>query len=227
MRFFALMRKELRECLPWVLLAVAFLLAFGFLAMVPRRIEYSHRVFPPGSSVSPYELTNLSSLDSVSMLMFLASVGLCLVLGVRQFWMAHFIRTWGFTLHRSVSRATILWAKLAAATISATFSLGLIWLYFYWYAHESEYFPVPPTTRILIEGWIFIAFGLVVYLGTALSGLSQARWYTTKMLGLAFSVLIFVTIVVQWKLTLAFLALIAGVVILLTQIIDTFLSREF
>ena len=70
-------------------------------------------------------------------------------------------------------------------------------------------------------------FGLVVYLGTALSGLSRARWYTTKMLGLAFSVLIFVTIVAQWKLTLAFSAVIVGVVILLSQIIDTFLSREF
>jgi len=227
MRFLALLRKELRECLPWVLLAVAFLLVFGFLGMIPQRIGHHYRVFSPGSSVSSYGLTRASLLSFVGMLIFLASVGLGLALGIRQFWMAHFTRTWAFTLHRSVSRATILWAKLAAAAISVTFSLGLIWLYFYWYAHRSEYFPVPPTTRVFIEGWIFIVFGLVVYLGTALSGLSRARWYTTKMFGLAFSVLIFVTIVAQWKLTLAFLALIAGVVILLSQIIDTFLSREF
>lgn len=229
MRFLALLKKEFRECLPWVLLAVTFVLVFGFLAMVDERIgiENRYRVFTPGSSVSPYELTSSSSLSFVGTLMFLASVGLGLALGIRQFWMAHFTRTWGFTLHRSVSRATILWVKLAAAAVSITFFLGLVWLYFYWYAHRSEYFPVPPTTRVFIEGWIFIVFGLVVYLGTALSGLSQARWYTTKMLGLAFSVLIFVTILVQWRLTLAFLAIIAGVVILLSQIIDTFLSREF
>jgi hypothetical protein len=229
MRFFALMRKEFRECLPWVLLAAVFVLVFGFLAMVDERtgIENRYRVFPPGSSIAPYELIGTSLLDTVGMLMFFASTGLGLALGIRQFWMAHFTRTWGFTLHRSVSRATILWAKLATAAVSVTFSLGLVWLYFYWYARRSEYFPVPPTTRVFIEGWIFILWGFVVYLGTVLSGLSRARWYTTKMLGLAFSVLIFVTILAQWKLTLAFSAVIVGIVILLSQIIDTFLSREF
>lgn len=231
MRFLALLKKEFRECLPWVLLAAAFVLALGILAMVNERIRieqgYGYRVFTPGSSVSSYELSSASFLSFVGLLIFLASLGLGLALGIRQFWVAHFTGTWAFTLHRSVNRATILWAKLAAAVVSVTFSLGLVWLYFYWYAHRSEYFPVPPTTRVFIEGWIFILFGLVVYLGTALSGLSRARWYTTKMFGLAFSVLIFVTIVVQWELALAFLAIIAGVVILLSQIIDTFLSREF
>jgi hypothetical protein len=230
MRFLALLKKELRECLPWALLAAAFVLAFGFFSMITQRVDgYSYKVFSPGSSVSfsYYEFVSRAPYGPIGVLVFLASVGLGLALGVRQFWMAHFTKTWGFTLHRSASRATILWAKLAAAAVSITFSLGLVWLYFYWYARRSEYCPLPPTIRVFLEGWIFIMFGLVVYLGTALSGLSRARWYTTKMLGLAFSVLIYATILAQWRLTWAFSAVIAGVVILLSQIIDTFLSREF
>jgi hypothetical protein len=230
MRFLVLLKKELRECLPWVLLAAAFVLVFGFFSMINQRIdEYSYKVFTPGSSIpfSYFEFIGSAPCDTVGVFVFLASIGLGLALGIRQFWMAHFTRTWGFTLHRSASRAAILWAKLAAAAVSITFSLGLVWFYFYWYARRSEYSPLPPTIRVFIEGWIFIVFGLVVYLGTALSGLSRARWYTTKMLGLAFSVLIYVTILAEVKLTLAFLAVVVGVVILLSQIIDTFLSREF
>ena len=231
MKFLALMRKELRESLPWMLLAAIFLLIFGSLALwsrtIPQNIAYRYPVFSPGSNINTYQLTKPSLLQPVGSLLFLTSIGLGLVLGGRQFWVAHFTKTWGFTLHRSVSRQTILGAKLAAAIVAFAVSLGTVWLALYWYASRPQLLTAPPTMRIFIEGWIYILLGFVVYLGTCLAGLSRAKWYTTKIFGLAFAVLILVTALVQWKLILAFAAIIAGILILLTQITDTFLNREF
>ena len=85
---------------------------------------------------------------------------------------------------------------------------------------------IPPAFRNFIEGWIFIALGFVTYLGTALVGLSKARWYTTKIFGLGFATLVFFMIF-HWKLSWVFATLIIGAVILLSQITYTFLNREF
>ncbi|GAI48504.1 unnamed protein product, partial [marine sediment metagenome] len=75
-----------------------------------------------------------------------------------------------------------------------------MWVALYWYANRPEVFPIPQTVRVFIEGWIFIMLGLVTYLGTALSSLSTAKWYTTKIFGLAFATVIIVTTLSQWTL---------------------------
>jgi ABC-type transport system involved in multi-copper enzyme maturation permease subunit len=150
-----------------------------------------------------------------------------LVLGIRHFWIPNFTKTWPFLLHRSVSRKTILAAKLTATSIAFVISLGAVWVGFYWYACRPEFSPIPQTLRVFIEGWIFITLGLVVYLGTALSGLSTAKWYTTKIFGLAFATVVIFTILFQWSLVWAFTVIAVSVAILLSQIFDTFLRREF
>jgi hypothetical protein len=126
-----------------------------------------------------------------------------------------------------VSRQTILGAKLAAATVAFVVSLGFVWIGLYWFAGRSELFTVPPPVRIFIEGWLFIVLGLVVYLGTALTALSTARWYTTKIFGLAFATFFIFMIILQWRLGWAFAMAIISIFVLLSQIIDTFLNREF
>lgn len=231
MRFFALLRKELRECLPWILLAAGFLLVLGGVNLWSQMLgsQWSNRypVFSPGTDVDSYRFTRLPIVSGVGALLFATSIGLGLILGVRQFWMPGFTKTWGFELHRSVKRTTILWGKFTAAGISFILSTGLVWTGLYWYASQPRFFAVPPPDRIFFEGWVFVAIGLVVYLGTVLSGLSKVRWYTTKMLALAFSILVLVTVTVQYKLLFAFLSVVAGIVILVVQIIDTFLNRKF
>jgi len=84
-----------------------------------------------------------------------------------------------------------------------------------------------PIKRIFIEGWLFVLLGLVVYLSTALTALSTARWYTTKIFGLAFATVIICATIFEWRLGWAFAAIIIGAVILLSQIIDTISNREF
>ncbi|MHC4337209.1 MAG: hypothetical protein ACYSTG_04565, partial [Planctomycetota bacterium] len=136
-------------------------------------------------------------------------------------------RTWPFLLHRSVNRRVILNAKLTAATAAFIVSLGFAWTLLYRFVCRSEMFTVPPPTRVFIEGWLFVVLGLVVYLGTALTALSTARWYTTKIFGLAFAAVLIVATFSQWHLFWAFVLIIIGIVILLSQVVDTFLSREF
>ncbi len=242
MRFFALLRKELRECLPWMLLAAVFFVVFGGLTLWGQTLQsswaYRYPVFSPGTDVATYQITRDPDVtiytftkwpvvSGTGMLLFLTSIGLGLILGIRQFWMPGFTKIWGFELHRSVTRTRILWAKFAAAAISLFVSAGLVWMGFYWFASQPRLFPVPPPSRVLTEGWIFVMIGLVIYFGTALSGLSLARWYTTKMVGLAFAFLILVTALSQWKLSFAFVSVIIGIAVLVVQIIDTFLSREY
>jgi len=231
MRFSTLLRKELRECLPWMLLAAIALLALGGF-FLHAGIHYGNPSWrysrlSPGTIVQPSLLTYYSILRVTGPLLLLSSIGLGLVLGVRQFWIPHFTRTWPFLLHRSVNRKSILAAKLTATLIAFVISLGPVWVGLYWYANRPEVFPIPQTLRVFIEGWIFIMLGLVAYLGTALSGLSTAKWYTTKIFGLVFAAFVILTTFSQCSLVWVFTVIAVSIAILLVQIFDTFLRREF
>ncbi len=231
MRFLALLKKELRECLPWLLIAAIAFLVIGGLALrlmihsgAPFRYPYR---FSPGSAIGTFRLTVHSPLSTTGGWLFFISIVLGLALGIRQFFIPHFSRTWGFTIHRSINKLTILCAKLFVAAIAFIISLGTVWMVIYWYASLPEILPFPPEPRLFMEGWILIAMGFTVYLGTALAGLSIAKWYTTKVFPLAFVLVIIVTTVSQWKLSTAFAVMLIGSLILLSQIIHTFLNREF
>ncbi len=231
MRFTALLKKELRECLPWLLTATVIFLLFGTVAFqgrARRNDYYSNWQTRPGSKLYAYDFRG-SRLDPqipVGPLLFVTSIGLGLSLAGRGFWMPGLSRTWSFTVHRSVGRMTILTAKICAACISFVIGPGLVWMLFYWYASRPGVSPIPPRGRVFIEGWILIATGLIVYAGAALSGLSSAKWYTTKMFGLGFSLISFVFVLLQRSLPECFIVMIIGFSILLPQIINTFLKKE-
>ena len=232
MRFSALLRKELRESLPWMLLtAIAFLAIGGFFlrqAQLGGWYEWSERYFSSRPVSETYGLQHRRSpLQLIGPVLLLTSIGLGLILGVRHFWIPYFTRTWPFLIHRSVDRTTIFWAKLAAAIITFFISVGAVWVALYSYSCRPERFTMLPIKRIFIEGWLFVLLGLVVYLGTALTALSTVRWYTTKIFGLAFATVIICAIIFEWRLGWAFAAIIIGVAILLSQIINTISKREF
>ena len=233
MRFVALLRKELRESLPWLLLAGLLLLVVGLLtlrasAQFSEGLYWQYRQgIAPGETVNTWQLLRRPWLQLPAMWLAFIAPGLGLVLGVRHFWMPLFTRTWSFLLHRSVPRLTVLWAKLAATIVGFLISLGLVWTGLYWYACQPDLFPIPESRQMLLNGWLYIAMGLVVYLGTALSALSTARWYTTRLFGLAFATLAVFVILLQWHPAwiVALMALTGA--ILLSQTMAAFLSREF
>jgi len=232
MRFSALLRKELRESLPWMLLAAIIFLAIGGFFLREAQLygiyDWSEMYFSSRPLTETYGLqSRRSPLQLIGPVLLLTSIGLGLVLGVRHFWIPYFTRTWPFLIHRSVDRKTIFWAKLAAAIITFLISVGAVWAAFYSYSCRPERFTMLPIKRVFIEGWLFVLLGLIVYLGTALTGLCNARWYTTKIFGLAFATVIICATIFEWRIGWAFAAIIIGAVILLSQIIDTISNREF
>lgn len=231
MRFLALLKKELREALPWLLLA-AFILAFCSAIFIGEYTRW-RRDFDEPATMSPRSPVRMDTfreelqLRDIGTLLLYTSCGLGLVLAVRQFLVPSFLKTWAFTIHRSTSRTTILLGKFTAAIIALILSCGIIWTLFFWYASKPGLFPMPLRQRTFAEGWIIITFGLVMYFGTVLSALSTARWYTTKMFGLAFAGCTFMLLLLQVSLALCLVMIIISLVILVSQIIHTFLNREF
>ena len=231
MKFFALLRKELRECLPWMILAAITLLAIGGFCLrmthAYQSSAWSSDNFSLGLEREYGLVDRYSPLTMVAPVLLLSSVGLGLILSARQFCLPFFTRTWPFLIHRSIARSTIFWAKLTAAVTAFLISLGAVWSLLYWYSCRPGLFPMLPIPRVFVEGWIFIALGLVVYLGTALTALSTARWYTTKIFGFVFAALVIFPVTLQWQIGWALVLTIASALILLCQTINTFLKRQF
>ena len=233
MKFLALLRKEFRESVPWLLLAALILLAIGMLTLRAEvrfnDLEYwSYQPgLTPGVPVNAYRFLHRCRLEWMAMWLAFIAPGLALALGIRHFWVPLYTQTWSFLLHRSVSRLTLLSAKLTATILAFVLSLGIPWSLLYGYACRPALFPTPEPIKMLVVGWLYIALGLLVYLGTALSALSTARWYTTRVFGLGFAALAFLIIVSQWNLTWIAASIILVALILLAQTVETFLTREF
>ena len=233
MRFLALVRKEFREALPWLLLAGLLLLAVGALELrseaeyAQARLSQPPRFSSGSAVIQEYELTRPHLLSGPATWLCLIAPGLGLALGIRHFWVPLYARTWSFLLHRSVHRRTILFAKCVAAVLAFVVSLGVVWTALYGYARRPEVFVVPTPARDLVTGWLYIALGLVVYFGTALSALTAARWYTTRIFGLLFAGLATLTIVSQWNLAWGVALLVLTLLILVSQTVAAFLDREF
>lgn len=233
MRFKALVYKELRECLPYIIGAALLFFVCGFVAMQiainPESNTYRFPTFTPGEHDAynwRNQLFQTSYIQPAGAFLLAFSAALGIALGIRQYRGESNARTWGFLLHHSVNRGTILISKLFIAALSFL-PLLIIWSIFYAYAHDTRYFPIPPIREIFIEGLMFTAFGYVVYLSLAMASMNKAKWYTTKKISIAFGIWMFINLVVQWKLYLGWLTIIIASLILLIQLTDTFLNREF
>jgi hypothetical protein len=227
MRFVALIKKELRECLPWIVLAALAILLIGglFLQELAFREanEWANKNFVSKLGIN----SSYPPLESPAVILFLTSIGLGLVLGLQQYWLPGFRGIWPFLLHRSISRNILLAAKITSGAIAFVISCGFIWTLLYLYSCRPGMFWTPPAFRFYSEGWPLILIGFTAYLAMALSGLSSARWYTTKILALAFAALILIAVLGQWNLIWILATLIAGILIILVQLYDTFLKKEF
>lgn len=227
MRFFALLKKELRECLPWMTLAAIIILGWAGLLLKyqanSQANEWATKTFK--SEVNIYSVH--PPLQDPGVILFLTAIGLGSVLGLQQYWLPGFRGIWPFLLHRSISRNTLLWAKITAGATAFVISCGVIWTLLYFYSCLPGVFWTPPALRFLLEGWLFIFFGFELYLAAALCGLSNARWYTTKIFTLAFAAVVLLAIIGQWRLIWAIAILAIGALIILIQLFDTFLNREF
>lgn len=121
----------------------------------------------------------------------------------------------------------MLGAKLLCAVLAIQVLLGGVWAGVYAYTHTiQEALIRPPYGRVFIDGYIYISFGLMIYLATAVAGLTSTRWYTTRLFSFIWALLIFMC-VVQAQLVVALVWLVAGLVVLMILLGDEFNRREF
>ncbi len=228
MKFLALFKKEWRESAPFVLAAMLALAVLGFGLL---------RVAAPWMAAGVFDDQNHQGREihtyyhypfgEVAGIVWMVSLGLGLGLGVRHFWEPTLTKTWAFQIHRSASRAQILSAKLLCAALAIQVLLGGVWAGVYAYSHVLQQAMIrPPYSRILVDGYIYVSFGLVVYLATALAGLMSTRWYTTRFFCFVWAFLIFMC-VVQSSLAMALIWLVAGLLVLIVLLWDQFKRREF
>jgi hypothetical protein len=229
MRFLALYKKELREALPWLILAVLFLLAIGWYIIHMKAYDqrqWHYGSISNGKVIDSYMIFRTDIMLEPAVLMFFTSIGLGLAVGIRHFWVPDFTRTWQFLIHRSATRSLILSAKLTAA-VTVMLCLSIAWLLLAGYAHVSERVIIPPESGIVGMGIFYSYLGFIVYLGTALCALTAARWYTTRMFGLFFVFVMFIIILSQTNFAFVFCFSVFFLTVLILQIYETFLRNEF
>lgn len=229
MRFPALFKKELRETVPWLILAVLLMLSLGWFMIHTGAISQSqwhYGSIPNGEIIDSYKIFRTDIMLESATLMFFTSIGLGLAVGIRHFWVPDFTRTWQFLIHRSVARSIILSAKLTAAA-TVLLCLSIAWLLLVGYNYISERVIIPPESGIVGLGFFYAYLGFIVYLGTALCSLTTTRWYTTRMFGLFFVFFMFLIILSQTNFTFGFISTIIFFAVLIIQIYETFLQKEF
>ncbi len=230
MRFVALITKELRESLPLVVLLAGIfglvgILIFWICAQHPDHYYYWNK--EPGEFIGFYEFIRAPEpLTGIGPLLLGISAVLGLGLAAQHFGEQDKLKTWAFTIHRSVTRSTILWAKFCTAVIAFVVSLGSIWSLFFFAASKQSVFFCSLKPRIFLEGWIFIILGLIMYFSTTLAVLSKKR-QRARGCGIGFALGLGALTLIQFSLFYSFVILVIGIVILLSQNISAFASREF
>jgi hypothetical protein len=226
MKFIALLKKEFRESLVFMVLAMMAFTAITSLAIRDFGLgggdDYQYYVHN-----SNYRLFHNSPVNEIGDILMFTSISLGLGLGVLHFWVPLLTRTWAFLLHRSISRTTILFSKILCTALTFASCLGIPWMWAHWYVNHVKTTGFPPNPQVLWEGWLFIGLGFAMYLGIALSAMSPARWYTTRFFGLIFAIFVLCWMFYLSSISAAFSLLLISTVILLSQLVVTFSHREF
>jgi ABC-type transport system involved in multi-copper enzyme maturation permease subunit len=228
MRFIALVRQQLQEILGSVMaVMIVFILLGGFVFLVEIRSAnnfVSRLDTEPGYWVNDYAPSPLRPFCGI---VLFESCMLGVALAFQQFAEQHKRGTWAFTIHRPAERSTILWARFTAAAITFIAGVGLFWSFFYLYALKPGIFPYPPSFRTFVLGWAFMLIGVVVYFGVVLSSVSTKKKYTTKFFGVCFAIGASIVALLQYGLVHFLAVILISLAILVSDVVDTFLNRDF
>ncbi len=230
MKYVALMKKEMRENMMWgIFAAVVFTLLATFIMSLIFKTEqifssYNWNWKNESLNIVWWNMRFRNPFGAIGAWLFFISIGLGLILAVRQFWMPNFSRTQSFELHRPVNKGWILSAKLLSAMLIMAVSVGGVWCVFYQIGHRV--FPSILTKNVLVQGWMFIAFGYVIYLCLAVCGLDKSKWYATKMVPMLLAIFFLIMIFTQAQIYMVMTIIGCAIAVLLAQVASLFLSRD-
>jgi hypothetical protein len=180
MRFTTLVLKELGENAGIVLFGLI-LLAIGWLIIHSNAEMYAD--FEMEGMETKAVLSQSATFGGMGFLLLFVSCVSGAAIGIQQFCYPEFSKTWAFLLHRSVRRSAIVLSKFLACFLLLAVSVGVFWALLYLYACKPGLFALAPPFSAFLHGWYPVGLGFLLYLGTAHTGVSQARWYTTRVFG--------------------------------------------
>lgn len=96
--------------------------------------------------------------------------------------------TWLFLLHRPRPVTQIIFVKMLSVLILLMVITAMPALIFAWYVSRPGVEVLPFEWRFTFEFWRFWLLTPIVYLGAFCSGLSDGRWYGSRLLPIAFTV---------------------------------------
>ncbi|MBN2590842.1 MAG: hypothetical protein JXA96_13340 [Sedimentisphaerales bacterium] len=223
------MKKEIRDALPWIIVSILSLYLFSWFLVRMRLYDIKqggYGISQSGEMINQYSIFSVDILSGPAVLMFFITILLGLALGFIHFWMPGFRRTWQFMIHRSTTRFSILTSKLSVAAIMVI-CMSLAWLLLVMFVIKSKSFVIPPEDGMIRLGVFYAFLGFIIYMSTALCALTRARWYTTKLFSILFVFVIYLIIISQANLYRAFFISILAFIILIVQLYQVFLQREF
>jgi hypothetical protein len=228
-KFLTIIRTDLSECLLFILLTAVFCLAAGLFFMWADSYSYNHIFFPKYNGEIDQKWFWAPPAAGTGPLLFIGGIIFGFIMAILQFQDEDKNpRTpWQFLLHRSASHEIILAGKLSAGLIGFLIAFGVPWIVLYSCMCNERFFLLAPMGRTFAEGWIFIWVGYTVYLGIALAALHKGRWNPRQFLGVSFSAIVITLICFQSNLVWSAVILFLAALILLSQLVDTFLKKEF
>jgi hypothetical protein len=139
-------------------------------------------------------------------------------LGLKQTAWESAYNTYHFLLHRPVSRKFIVATKLAVGAVLVLALGSLTILAYATWAAGTGNSPTPFYWSMTANAWQILAALLLVYLGAFLSGIRPARWFGTRLAPLVsgIAVALLVAWSLWWWLTMALMALFAGIGLIAT-----------
>ena len=229
MKFLTLLRKELRDSLPWIIFTIISLFMISWYMISIRSYNMLRWPYGPMQNGAIIYEGNIFIEDIMlgpAFLMFFLSILLGLALGFMHFWMPGFRGTWQYLMHRSVSRLSIINSKVSAAAI-IMICLSLAWLLLAEFVDMSRRIVIPPESGLVRLGVFYVFLGFIVYMAIALCALTKARWYTTKLFSIFFGLIMYLIIISQPNIYRAFVISVLAFIILIVQLYQVFMQREF
>ncbi|HLQ79429.1 MAG TPA: ABC transporter permease, partial [Terriglobia bacterium] len=176
--FKAVLWKEFRENLKWGVLGLL-LVSVGVVYIFERLIN---------RSLNGWDLnwTDLSFSLFLLPQIFTSIVGL--MIGLAQVLLENRGDKWGFLTHRPVPRSALFRGKVVAGVllyivaVGVPLSCGILWM------ATPGHLPMPFESRFVLPVLADLLCGLVYYFAGLLTGMREARWHASRVMGIGMGI---------------------------------------